>query len=252
MNLDLALQRAPAPLRQVLRVVRGDCRGVPLQRLTEVSVLRQLLDDYAPRYPDAKPAAIASQWSMDYLCLIMPAVVGAALELGAEIDATQTAAELLLDQAMPSAIFVDASCRPLSPSEHSALFSHLFTEHLEPFVAALAMAGKVSPKLLWTNVVVVWDGLFTRLEGSLRPASAAHGWLKTRTVQAGQRALRPLQQWEPSPAADLPQEIPVRKQCCLHYRLHKDGPPVWCESCPKLRRQPLEEQLRYLRSVYTS
>lgn len=212
----------------------------------------RLLDQFEVCYPGCNRAAIASQWHMNFLSVFMPAVVVPPLAVGQALDLEDHDLTLLHDQAKPMALV--PSRRPLDsrPEQWPEYWQRLFSAYLTPGIRALAQSGGLAPKVLWNNVVVVWDEVFRRIGLHLSDQSvveSAHQWLDEASVRGGRLRLRPLQRWVDSPAPELVDCLPLRRHCCLHYQLHDSVPdefPVWCESCPKLHREPATEQARYL------
>lgn len=212
----------------------------------------ELLDDFDARYPGCNRAAVASQWHMNFLSVLLPAVVVPPLTVGRALDLEDRGLALLHDQAQPMAM--RASLPPVDsrPDQWPEYWQKLVSEHLEPVIMAVAQSGGLAPKVLWNNVVVVWDEVFRRVGLHLADqpvVERAHRWLDGVSVRGGRLRLRRLQHWVDSPAPELVDRLPLRRHCCLHYQLHEPVPdefPVWCESCPKLHREPAAEQARYL------
>lgn len=231
------------------------CHGyaaLSLSRLADPCVLEPLLKRFALYYPGSNRAAVVSQWSMNYLSVVLPSALVPALALDMAIDICGDGATLLHDDARPMAVKPGSEPRPQSLDQWPQFCQRLLSGHLEPVFSGLATAGGVAPKVLWNNLVVVWDELFRRLGLHLpdrRDLRNAHRWLDQATVGGGRLDLRKLQRLVDSPAPELSPQIALRRHCCLHYQLHApvEGQfPVWCESCPKLHRRPPEDQVRYL------
>lgn len=198
------------------------------------------------RYPDADGAATASQWSMDYCCTALVPLLGFAI-----VGQAQVGAELhyrLRGPALKAAI-VPARLRPLGDEAPEAFVVSSISGVVAAFVRALAHGGRVSERLLWTNLAVVADAVCTSL--------SEHSAHRQRTLQVRQALfsmqvpghasrLGDLLREHPLPAPDLPAPWLVRRICCLHYRLNEPAP--LCTSCPLLLRKPVQEQAAYLRS----
>ncbi|TNF84713.1 siderophore-iron reductase FhuF [Pseudomonas sp. ICMP22404] len=226
-----------------------------MSRLADPEVLQPLLARFALRYPGVNRAAVASQWSMNYMSIVLPATLACVLTRHSAIDFWGEEAVLLHDDGQPSALGLASRLPALGPDEHAAYWSRLVHEHLAPLFATLAAAGGLAPKILWGNMVAIWDGAFARMDPDLsRDGFAeAHQWLEPVTVNDGRLKLRGLQRMVESPAPQICPCLPLRRHCCLHYQLHEpvEGqPPVLCESCPKLHRLPLAEQVSYLHYIY--
>ena len=218
-------------------------------------MLQPLLARFALLYPGVNRAAVVSQWSMNYMSIVLPAALGCVLTRHCAIDFWGEEAVLLHDDGSPLAVGLAVRPSILDPQDRSAYWSRLIHEHLAPLFTTLADAGGLAPKILWGNMVAIWDGAFTRMDADLsRDGFAeAHQWLEQAVVNGGRLKLRGLQRMVESPAPQIVAQLPLRRHCCLHYQLHQpvEGePPVLCESCPKLHRLPVAEQVSYLHYIY--
>lgn len=223
---------------------------VPCRELHNEQLLRSLLTTYAATYPDANRAAVASQWSMDYLCVVLPVALVPPLVGGIGLDLKKD--PLAVIEHGKFIALTAMGLKRLEPPRLSCYLDHLLENQIEPVFSCLSEVSRLSGKVLWTNFVVVWDSVFERLkfdhcrQGAIQ---AAHDWFDAAAVPAGSRRLRGLQHPTDSPVPDLCPQWLLRAHCCLHFQLEKSGPPIWCEACPKLRQLPLEEQVRYLRQL---
>ncbi|VVN72341.1 hypothetical protein PS720_00510 [Pseudomonas fluorescens] len=223
--------------------------------MAEPALLQPVLAEFAQRYPGINKPAVVSQWSMNYMSIVVPATLACVLTRQQAIDFWTDDNVLRLDAGQPLALHFANCLPPLTPPEHDLYLSRWVHEHLAPLFATLAAAGGLAPKILWGNFVAIWDGAFDRFDPDLsRPGFAeVHRWLEPVSVNHGRLKLRGLQRQVPSPAPDICPRLPLRRHCCLHYQLHPlvEGEPlVLCESCPKLHRLPLAEQVSYLHSLY--
>lgn len=223
--------------------------------LADPAVLHPLLNQFALLYPGVNRAAVVSQWSMNYLSIALPAALACALTRDCAIGFQDPDNVLLHDEGQPLALGLADRLPTLTREERAAYWSQLIHEHLTPLFATLAAAGGLAPKILWGNLVAIWDGAFVRMDADLsRDGFAeAHRWLEPITVNHGRLKLRGLQRTVESPAPQIVAQLPLRRHCCLHYQLHEpvEGqPPVLCESCPKLHRLPVAEQVSYLHYIY--
>ena len=218
-------------------------------------VLQPLLTRFALLYPGVNRAAVVSQWSMNYMSIVLPAALACVLTRHHAIDFWGEETVLFHDDGQPQALGLAAHLPTLPPEDRAAYWSRLVHEHLAPLFTTLAVAGGLAPKVLWGNMVAIWDGAFARMDANLsRDGFAeAHQWLESATVNDGRLKLRSLQRMVESPAPDICAQLPLRRHCCLHYQLHESiegEPPVLCESCPKLHRLPVAEQVSYLHYIY--
>lgn len=229
--------------------------SIALAHIADPEVLLPLLKQFALLYPGVNRAAVVSQWSMNYLSIALPAAIACALTRHCAIDFWSDDAVLLHDAGQPLALQLPDQLPALAPEARAAYWSRLIHEYLAPLFATLANAGGLAPKVLWGNLVAIWDGAFVRMDADLsRDGFAeAHQWLEQVTVNGGRLRLRSLQWDVESPAPEVCPRLALRRHCCLHYQLHtpvKDEPPVLCETCPKLHRLPVAEQVSYLHYIY--
>lgn len=218
-------------------------------------MLRPLLAEFALRYPGVNKAAVVSQWSMNYMSIVVPATLACVLTRNQAIDFWGDDAVLRLEAGQPLALSFAGPLPELPVQARAAYWSRWVHEHLAPLFATLAVAGGLAPKILWGNFVAIWDGAFERLDPDLSREgfAQAHQWLENVSVNDGRLKLRGLQRQVPSPAPQACPRLALRRHCCLHYQLHTqvEGEPlVLCESCPKLHRLPVEEQVSYLHLLY--
>ena len=226
-----------------------------MSRLCDPAVLQPLLTRFALLYPGVNRAAVVSQWSMNYLSIFLPATLACVLTRDCSINFQDEAAVLLHDDGQPQALGLPDRLPALAAEDRAAYWSQLLHAHLAPLFATLAAAGGLAPKVLWGNMVAIWDGAFTRMDADLSREgfAQAHQWLEEVRVNDGRLKLRGLQRTVPSPAPQICPTLPLRRHCCLHYQLHapvEGVPRVLCESCPKLHRLPVAEQVSYLHYIY--
>lgn len=228
---------------------------MPLPDLVETSVLHPMLDRFAELYPGIKRPPVASQWSMNYLSVMLPATLAAVLSCERTVAFWDQDVALLHDAGQPRALWLPKPQASLTVEQRNDYWTRLLHEHLEPLFASIAAWGGLAPKVLWGNFAAIWDGAFARIDANLEREgfAEAHRWLEHAVVAEGHLRPRSLQWMVDSPAPEVCARIPLRRHCCLHYQLHAavaDKPPVLCESCPKLHRLPQVEQASYLRYIY--
>ncbi|WP_083743224.1 siderophore-iron reductase FhuF [Pseudomonas sp. KK4] len=226
-----------------------------MNRLADPAVLQPLLGRFALLYPGVNRAAVVSQWSMNYMSIVLPATLACVLTRHGAIDFWSDEFVLFHDDGQPRALGLVDPLPALAAQDRADYWSRLIHQHLTPLFATLAAAGGLAPKILWGNMVAIWDGAFARMDADLsRDGFAeAHRWLEPVTVNDGRLKLRGLQRMVESPAPQVVAQLPLRRHCCLHYQLHEqvEGEPlVLCESCPKLHRLPVAEQVSYLHYIY--
>lgn len=229
--------------------------AVPLPDLGDTSVLYPMLERFAELYPGIKRPPVASQWSMNYLSVMLPATLAAVLTRDLAIAFWEREVALLHDAGQPRALWLPTPQASLAAGQRDDYWARLLHEHLEPLFSSIATWGGLAPKVLWGNFAAIWDGAFSRIDPNLEREgfAEAHRWLERAVVADGRLKPRSLQWMVDSPAPDVCARIPLRRHCCLHYQLHAPvagKPQVLCESCPKLHRLPQAEQASYLRYIY--
>lgn len=239
----------------MIRPLPGEQASIALNQLADPAVLHPLVATFALQYPGVNRAAVVSQWSMNYMSIVLPATFACVLTRHCRIDFWGEEAVLFHEQGQPQALGLADPLPTLAVGERADYWWRLIHEHMAPLFATLAAAGGLAPKILWGNLVAIWDGAFARLDPDLSREgfAEAHRWLEQATVNDGRLKLRGLQRMVESPAPQICPCLPLRRHCCLHYQLHEpvEGQtPVLCESCPKLHRLPLAEQVNYLHSIY--
>lgn len=234
----------------------GDHVEIPMSHLATPAVLESLLHRFAQLYPGCHRAAVASQWSMDYLTIVLSGVITSALKLNKAIEVWKDEVALVHDNLRPIALNFP-SPPPFLPSDHWPRYAQrVVYDHVEPVFIALSRQGKLSVKVLWNNFVAVWDACFERLRADAPQCHAlesAQHWMDNTWVSKGKINLRMLQCKVESPTPELNSHIVLRKHCCLHFQLHAPVAgqfPVWCDSCPKLHQRPDTEKALYLRQIH--
>lgn len=236
--------------------VEGQGRtSVPLPELADTSVLYPLLECFAELYPGIKRPPVASQWSMNYLSIMLPATLAAVLTCDRAIAFWDQEVALLHEAGQPRALWLPTPQAALAARQRDDFWARLLHEHLEPLFSSIAAWGGLAPKVLWGNLAAIWDGAFARIDPNLEREgfAEAHLWLERAVVADGRLKPRSLQWMVDSPAPEVCARIPLRRHCCLHYQLHAPvpgKPQVLCESCPKLHRLPQSEQASYLHCIY--
>jgi ferric iron reductase protein FhuF len=226
-----------------------------LDQLLISSTLEQLLDSFAENYPGRSRTAIVSQWSMNYLSILLPATLISAIVGNRAFEIWQRPAVLIhLDNA-PQSIHLIGAGEALELHSLEHYFHDLLDLHIAPLFSHLTKAGKISRSILWSNCAIVWHGLFSQAKA--HPAfaqiaqQALNWWHNTELVRNTVKLSRYMKIVD-SPVPELVQSLPVRSHCCLHYQLHekiKGQSKVLCESCPKLQRLSQEQKIHYLREI---
>ena len=222
---------------------------MPYQELCDHAVLATLISSFSEQYPAANRAAIASQWSMDFLCVLLPATLVPLLAGGLALQAEKDLFAVF-NGGKWSALATEKRPVHLPHQRLSQYLDQLLDRQVEPLFKSLSALSGLASKVFWTNFVAVWDSIFARI--SLGKCDhdylqSAQQWMEQAWVPTGRRHLRELQRFTPSPVSESDKHWLLRSHCCLHFQLcepHESAP--LCEACPKLRRQPLADQVRYL------
>lgn len=227
-----------------------------LEELYQPEVLEKLLEGFARHYPGRKKAAIVSQWSMNYMSVCLPACLIPVIAINQAAPIWRQSTAFIQRNAQPKALQFLEERQPISAQGRHQYYHDLLDNHLGALFPVLAKVGKVNERMLWSNCAVIWDNLFLRVQAcpEFIPAAqdAMNWWYKAELVGRKLRLNRFLSLVD-SPVPEAREKLPLRSHCCLHYKLHdeiKGEPDVLCESCPKLHRQPLNQQIAYIKYIY--
>lgn len=103
--------------------------------------MRPVLAEFALRYPGVNNAAVVSQWSMNYMSIVVPATLACVLTRDQAIDFWRDDSVLRLDAGQPLALHFAGPLPALAAAERADYFSRWVHEHLAPLFATLALAG---------------------------------------------------------------------------------------------------------------
>ncbi|MEQ8392685.1 MAG: siderophore-iron reductase FhuF [Thalassospira sp.] len=144
------------------RITSGALGGIDCFDLHDPQCLSRLLDHYCQaKYPNDDRRAAISMWSQWYFGLLLSPLL--VLAAAGEVILPFEARFISLksdDSNCPTGFdLVDRRVRqtvqhPLAPDPWTH-FHDLITNHLEPLIASLSTASKVSPKVFWSNIGVV-------------------------------------------------------------------------------------------------
>ncbi|WP_354683431.1 siderophore-iron reductase FhuF [Cupriavidus necator] len=182
--------------------------------------------------------ALAAAWFRDYTLAVLPGALAAAalhrrsLPFGHPGVSWHGAA----DGRLASLVLPDAG-KP-QRATLAAQLAPLLDGHLPQVVAALAAAARVSPRLLWCTGGVAAAGVARQL--AAHPALAAPQYVERRAevlawiehaVSADGFANPFHGAFRPGAGPEAPGVVPVRRNCCLNYRLPGEGQ---CGTCPRV------------------
>lgn len=220
--LDRLFRFEGASLRETCRLL-SRTEGLSLAQLSDPQTCNEALTRFAVHHPGANRTALASQWSMHLMCVLL-ALPLAGVAQG--LHCTAQAPVIILDRGLPKAqAFSGGHCAPLHCP--TRLLQQLLTDVLAPLWEALAATGCVAQRLLWSNTAAVIDavlGLFRMPNVErLRP-----GLFAERSWPDGTRnPLYGFLRAAPGPAGAT---IMRRRICCLHHQLGEARPH--CKHCP--------------------
>ncbi|MBY4899195.1 siderophore-iron reductase FhuF [Cupriavidus sp. AU9028] len=190
--------------------------------------------------------ALAAAWFRDYTLALLPSALVAAARHRHSLpfDAAQLRWQgdedgRLLRIVLPhdgagAGEGLRAAMRPRLP----ALLSPLLGMHLPIVAAALADAARVAPRLLWCTAGVAADGVARHLAAhpALGEAARAEIWAWMREPRSADGLRNPFHgAFRPGAEPGVPGVAPVRRICCLNYRLPAGG---LCGTCPRNRLSP--------------
>ncbi len=236
---DLSLATGPAELASLLPpaisakypYARGylllrapeNAEVVACRALLEPERLAALLDRFALKFPGSDRRATASLWTMHYFGVLTIGAAIAVLEAGQALPLKLDDVSLCLEQgsAQPRAFVLPAPAGESVPAE--AALGDLLRSHAEPLIEALAIAGRISRRLLWSNVLSYLGWIVDEIAGSgvkgeasnwanlIRAAAWPDGWANP---------MHGLIQAEVDGAG-----VPCarRRVCCLRYALPSIG-----------------------------
>lgn len=200
-----------------------DTEIVSCRDLLVPATLTALLERFAVSFPDSDRRAVASLWSMYYFSTLTIGAAIAALEAGRTLPLKLDEIGLCLQNgtAQPHGFLLSGPGHE-GGSETTAL-EEVLKRHAEPLIEALVVAGRVSRKLLWSNVLsyLGWivdeiagssvGGAAPRWAGLVRDRSWPDGWLNPM-----HGLIRPEVDESGAPCAR-------RRVCCLRYALPSIG-----------------------------
>lgn len=170
--------------------------------------------------------ALAAAWFRDYTMAVLPGALVAALLHRRRLPFDRAVVEIGADGRLLRLQLPDEG-----EQAHAALacqLSPLMNLHLPQVVAALAGAASVAPRLLWCTGGVAAAGIVQQL--SAHPALAQGqrievlAWIGEAVSSDGHA--------NAFHGAFRPGMAPVRRICCLNYRLPGEG--GHCGTCPRL------------------
>jgi ferric iron reductase protein FhuF len=215
--------------------------ALPLASLLGPGAVDRLLAPIAPlsgsaagRPPDRR--AMLSLWSRYYFHALIPPVVLTLLLAHRRLPlAAGQGAVMLKPDGLPAAIALPDAGEPCAaPADPFARFAPLMRDHLAPLIAHWAAEGRISQRVLWANAAsyFAWIVREAAALGGRAGEAAAAGRAVVEASHLPDGSVNPLQ--DPLQLLDGPGGAqPVRRTCCLLYRLPGRQE---CPSCPLLLR----------------
>jgi ferric iron reductase protein FhuF len=144
-----------------LRQAPGEGEAIPCTDLLRPEVLNRLLDGFAQRHGKADRRAVVSMWTQYYTVRLVYPVLAANLLLGRDlpVDLGRTALHVSEDGAPLGFCLADEGGAVAACGMER--FAGLVRDHLAPLVVAVAAAGHVSPRLIWSNAGIRFAGVAT-------------------------------------------------------------------------------------------
>ncbi|WP_066742896.1 siderophore-iron reductase FhuF [Cupriavidus sp. D384] len=178
------------------------------------------------------PRALAAAWFRDYTKAVLPGALVAAAVFRRRLPFEGAGIEIGDDGRLAALRLADVG---VSTEESlPALLSPLMDAHLPLLVDALAVASRASPRLLWCTGGVSAHGIARQL--AAHPALGAKrraellAWIGNGKSADGYQ--NPLHgAFRPSTEPGTPGVAPLRRVCCLGYRLPNEG---HCGTCPRV------------------
>jgi ferric iron reductase protein FhuF len=186
--------------------------------------------------PGAEERALASLWSRWYFAKLIPPVLLCGVLGGRSLPLDLAGTAIVLgEDGMPRAIALPHAGAASGEADPFARFDALIRGHVGAVVESLAAHARLAPRILWNNAAVYADWALRRMaETPEVPRAAARRALALVESPAWPDGSpnpfhAPVRRHE-GPAG----RQPVRRQCCLLYRLPGEG---CCRTCPRLAQR---------------
>ncbi|MDY0249839.1 MAG: siderophore-iron reductase FhuF [Pseudomonas sp.] len=211
--------------RDVLVLADDPRPALSYDALLEPHSFDDLLRFFAERYKGDDRRALVSMWAKHYIVRLLPPVMGATLLLRWRLPLALTSTAIILDELqIPQAFLLRGGGEPFATdlTDPFELFSGLLDEHLAPLFHAMASQGKLSQKVLWSNVGNYFENFLTLMERSGMPTEhlvLGRTLLETKTRPNGTRnpLYRPVRYVARSDKNGQPSLHRQRRVCCVRY-----------------------------------
>lgn len=223
-RLDCVMQRCWPELRGRVIGDNGGCRCVLLRQIVEPRPLSGALATFAKRYPGGDRRALASLFLQWYLATSWPPLVTGLLMLG-RVPAPESSAIRLDESGTPAGLTIQGAGAETGTQPGLEI---LVRDHAAALITGiLATTVRMSPRVLWSNVLNVLGWTLERLEGVADAGRLheAHAFLSSSRLPDGSG--NPL--WIRQPREWRREGRPPRRTCCLRFRL---AGVDYCSDCP--------------------
>lgn len=177
--------------------------------------------------------AVASNWSLAWLDVLLPPAVAAASVLQHVFPTQADALWVRLDEAgRPLSFHIRDEGRPCPGAGTAQRYAALIDAHLAPLFSQLACHARLAPKILWGNLARRLDGLFDlalQLTGGA-PHVAQDRDRLLHAPEGPDGRTNPMCQPQRRVIRLHPQPpLTLHRQCCLCYLLPGQD---YCGACP--------------------
>jgi ferric iron reductase protein FhuF len=238
--MDTAVSLKSAFVGRLSRLAGGlvvgnpDANAVRCDHLIQPNAIAHRLRWFSVTLPDANRQSLVVLWVRLHVARCLAAVVVPALIFDRRIPVELDQCRVIFsaEKGYPQAIQVTDTDSLFTTDDPFVRFAPLVWQHLSLFIEALALHGRTSPKLLWSNAAFE---LYSVIRRTLQEAEDlgipvhcdAHALFHSPIWPDGQK--NPL--FEPwHPASITEHGLRRRKACCLYYML-KPGNKL-CGNCP--------------------
>lgn len=222
-----------APFSETLVLSDDPREAVTGPALREPETLDRIMGLASRHLGEGDRRALVSLWSIEYVHVLMPAVVVANLVLPREMPvALDEIGVILDDEGIPVAIRLPNDGSPAGPVDAFASFETLVRGNLKPLFETLAAYAGLAPRVLWTNAANLFEAIIRELEKLPdTPRSLIEQGDVLVTAKAWPDGWKnPFRR--PVSYADGPSAVRRwRRVCCVRYLIPQYK---YCSNCPHL------------------
>jgi ferric iron reductase protein FhuF len=220
-----------APFGALLAAPDDPRPSIPAREALSPDALDAAMERVAAVYGAGDRRALVSLWSMHHVYATMTAGIVAHLALDHDLPLHVDETRLVLDEhGLPAAIAAPHDGAPGRHADPFARFERLIDGHVAPTVEALAVYGRVSRRVLWSNAANLYEFVYRSLltrepQGEVERRGGA-------LVDAPHRpdgSRNPMHQPVEYVIVDDPMQR-WRRVCCLRHLAPECG--GYCQNCP--------------------